>query len=172
MRKARFGGHRGRAVREGYGWCRSAARRCRTPMSSPIPSTGSIVSKICGSPWYRGRNAEHQRDLSGAFLYENEIHDLFGVVITHISIDYQGTLYRTAISTPFSVEQCQAAGAAAAEGGRHRWKRRKPPRDRPIPPSTRSKSAVDRGAALWRKKYSSLSVPSIRCCPSQFTSTW
>ena len=39
----------------------------------------------------------------GAFLYENEIHDLFGVVITRIAIDYRGTLYRTALSTPFSV---------------------------------------------------------------------
>lgn len=38
-----------------------------------------------------------------AFLYENEIHDLFGVVITHIAIDYRGTLYRTALSTPFSI---------------------------------------------------------------------
>ena len=39
-----------------------------------------------------------------AFLYENEIHDLFGVPIRHISIDYSGTLYRTTISTPFSVD--------------------------------------------------------------------
>lgn len=39
-----------------------------------------------------------------AFLYENEIHDLFGVVITNISIDYRGTLYRTAVKTPFSRE--------------------------------------------------------------------
>jgi ech hydrogenase subunit D len=39
-----------------------------------------------------------------AFLYENEIHDLFGVVIKNINIDYGGTLYRTAIKTPFSVE--------------------------------------------------------------------
>ena len=39
-----------------------------------------------------------------AFLYENEIHDLFGVVIKNINIDYRGTLYRTAIKTPFSVE--------------------------------------------------------------------
>ncbi len=41
----------------------------------------------------------------GAFLYENEIHDLFGVAITHIAVDYRGTLYRTAIEKPFSVEQ-------------------------------------------------------------------
>jgi ech hydrogenase subunit D len=39
----------------------------------------------------------------GAFLYENEIHDLFGVAITHIAVDYRGTLYRTALSAPFSV---------------------------------------------------------------------
>jgi ech hydrogenase subunit D len=39
-----------------------------------------------------------------AFLYENEIHDLFGVPITHIAIDYRGTLYRTALSTPFSID--------------------------------------------------------------------
>jgi ech hydrogenase subunit D len=39
-----------------------------------------------------------------AFLYENEIHDLFGVVIKNITIDYHGTLYRTSIKTPFSTE--------------------------------------------------------------------
>jgi len=39
----------------------------------------------------------------GAFLYENEIHDLFGVSIRNISVDYRGTLYRTAIRTPFSI---------------------------------------------------------------------
>jgi ech hydrogenase subunit D len=39
----------------------------------------------------------------GAFLYENEIHDLFGVGVSHIAVDYRGTLYRTALSTPFSI---------------------------------------------------------------------
>ena len=39
-----------------------------------------------------------------AFLYENEIHDLFGVVIKDINIDYRGTLYRTTVKVPFSVE--------------------------------------------------------------------
>ena len=38
-----------------------------------------------------------------AFLYENEIHDLFGVTVKNIAIDYHGTLYRTAIKTPFSI---------------------------------------------------------------------
>ncbi|MBE5860966.1 MAG: NADH-quinone oxidoreductase subunit C [Butyrivibrio sp.] len=36
-----------------------------------------------------------------AFLYENEMHDLFGVDIKMISLDYKGTFYRTAIETPF-----------------------------------------------------------------------
>jgi len=39
-----------------------------------------------------------------SFLYENEIHDLFGIAVTNISIDYHGTLYRTSIKTPFSVD--------------------------------------------------------------------
>ncbi len=41
---------------------------------------------------------------ANAFLYENEIHDLFGIPITNINIDYGGTLYRTTMKSPFSVE--------------------------------------------------------------------
>jgi ech hydrogenase subunit D len=41
-----------------------------------------------------------------AFLYENEIHDLFGIPIKNIAVDYHGTLYRTAITTPFSIGNC------------------------------------------------------------------
>ena len=36
-----------------------------------------------------------------AFLYENEIVDLFGVKIDLISVDYQGQLYRIEKKTPF-----------------------------------------------------------------------
>ena len=36
-----------------------------------------------------------------AFLYENEMHDLFGIDIQMISLDYKGSFYRTAIETPF-----------------------------------------------------------------------
>ena len=38
---------------------------------------------------------------SPAFLYENEIHDLYGVKIKLISLDYKGNLYRTEKKTPF-----------------------------------------------------------------------
>jgi ech hydrogenase subunit D len=40
-----------------------------------------------------------------AFLYENEIHDLFGVKVTGIAVDYQGKFYRTATPRAFNPEQ-------------------------------------------------------------------
>ncbi len=36
-----------------------------------------------------------------AFLYENEIHDLFGIQIKLMTLDYQGNLYRINQKTPF-----------------------------------------------------------------------
>lgn len=36
-----------------------------------------------------------------AFLYENEIHDLFGVPVTLLTADYKGNLYRTGQQAPF-----------------------------------------------------------------------
>ncbi|KJJ85971.1 ech hydrogenase subunit D [Candidatus Omnitrophus magneticus] len=37
-----------------------------------------------------------------AFFYENEIHDLFGINIVNISIDYKGNFYRTSVKFPFN----------------------------------------------------------------------
>jgi len=39
-----------------------------------------------------------------AFLYENEIHDLFGITIEHMTTDFHGTLYKTRIPAPFAVQ--------------------------------------------------------------------
>jgi ech hydrogenase subunit D len=39
----------------------------------------------------------------GAFVYENEIHDLYGIAIRGINIDFKGTFYKTAVKHPFSV---------------------------------------------------------------------
>jgi ech hydrogenase subunit D len=39
-----------------------------------------------------------------AFLYENEIHDLFGINVTNISIDFKGKFYRLEKEAPFSKE--------------------------------------------------------------------
>jgi ech hydrogenase subunit D len=45
-----------------------------------------------------------------AFLYENEIHDLFGIPITNMVIDYRGTLYRTRIPFPFGLPEKPVGG--------------------------------------------------------------
>lgn len=37
-----------------------------------------------------------------AFLYENEIHDLYGVKFTGMLVDFKGTFYETAVKQPFS----------------------------------------------------------------------
>jgi ech hydrogenase subunit D len=39
-----------------------------------------------------------------AFLYENEMNDLFGVKVKNISIDYKGNFYRTTVKRPFNPE--------------------------------------------------------------------
>lgn len=40
-----------------------------------------------------------------AFLYENEIHDLFGIQIDGIAVDYKGKFYRMAAKTPFGEQK-------------------------------------------------------------------
>lgn len=41
----------------------------------------------------------------GAFLYENEIKDLYGVEIQNISVDYNGKFYDVAKEHPFAPKQ-------------------------------------------------------------------
>jgi ech hydrogenase subunit D len=45
----------------------------------------------------------------GAFMYENEIHELFGIGIRGINVDFKGTLYKKKIKNPFA--------AAPVKGG-------------------------------------------------------
>lgn len=37
-----------------------------------------------------------------SFIYENEMHDLFGIPVRGMNIDFKGTLIRTAVKFPFS----------------------------------------------------------------------
>jgi ech hydrogenase subunit D len=37
-----------------------------------------------------------------AFIFENEMHDLFGIQVRGMNIDFKGTLIRTAVRFPFS----------------------------------------------------------------------
>ncbi len=43
-----------------------------------------------------------------AFLYENEIHDLFGIDVTNIALDYKGNFYRTTVTAPFATSGSEA----------------------------------------------------------------
>ncbi|MBO6147924.1 MAG: NADH-quinone oxidoreductase subunit C [Lachnospiraceae bacterium] len=37
-----------------------------------------------------------------AWLYENEIHDLFGIEVENMTLDFRGGLYRTSVKAPFA----------------------------------------------------------------------
>jgi ech hydrogenase subunit D len=37
----------------------------------------------------------------GAFVYENEMHDLFGVQVKGMNVDYHGAFIRTSVPCPF-----------------------------------------------------------------------
>jgi len=41
----------------------------------------------------------------GAFVYENEIHDLYGFRFTGMSIDFKGTFIRTSVPYPFKTKK-------------------------------------------------------------------
>jgi ech hydrogenase subunit D len=57
-----------------------------------------------------------------AFLYENELHDLFNVKVDGMAVDFHGHLYETSVKFPFGsvkapvVAPAAAAKAAAAPG--------------------------------------------------------
>lgn len=73
---------------------------CHMVVLRLVVPAGTQVPSISGIYW-------------GAFIYENEAHDFFGVEFTGINIDFKGTLLRTAKKYPFSnisfreVESCQ-----------------------------------------------------------------
>jgi ech hydrogenase subunit D len=46
-----------------------------------------------------------------AFLYENEIHDLFGISFDGLALDFKGSFYKTAKQFPFA-NACAPAPAA------------------------------------------------------------
>lgn len=51
-----------------------------------------------------------------AFLYENEIHDLFGITIENMVLDYHGTFYQLLTPAPFSLQSRQTSGDASQAG--------------------------------------------------------
>ncbi len=60
------------------------------------------------------------RSFPAAFLYENELRELFGIDVTGITVDLAGQMYRTAERVPFSPAairaRLEAAGRLDADG--------------------------------------------------------
>jgi ech hydrogenase subunit D len=46
-----------------------------------------------------------------AFLYENEIQDLFGIRISGMAVDYHGQFYKTTVKVPFGIVKKQEKSA-------------------------------------------------------------
>ncbi len=49
-----------------------------------------------------------------AFLYENELHDLFNVQVPGLAVDFHGHFYNTAVQFPFGSTKAPAAKPASA----------------------------------------------------------
>ncbi len=49
-----------------------------------------------------------------ASLYENELHDLFGLELIGLTLDFKGNFYKTAVKFPFGGMPVKAAKPAAA----------------------------------------------------------
>ena len=54
-----------------------------------VISQGEEFESITGTYW-------------PAFIYENEMHDLFGIKFNHMELDYQGNFFKVAEPTPWS----------------------------------------------------------------------
>lgn len=54
-----------------------------------VPAPGGRVPSVSSVFWC-------------AFLYENELHDLFGVEVDGMAVDFHGAFYKTAVPFPFS----------------------------------------------------------------------
>lgn len=52
-----------------------------------------------------------------AFMFENEMHDLFGIDISGITLDYRGGFYHLHIPTPMARGEVRAAKKAAKADG-------------------------------------------------------
>ena len=54
-----------------------------------VISQGEEVESITGDYW-------------PAFIYENEMHDLFGIQFNHMALDYQGNFFKVSEPTPWN----------------------------------------------------------------------
>ena len=90
--------------RDGYRLGQACATKCKdghieilysfdknhdlTSLKMIVPESLEIQS-ITGEIW-------------SAFIYENEMHDLFGITFKNLELDYQGNFFRIAETTPWN----------------------------------------------------------------------
>jgi len=55
----------------------------------------------------------------GAFAYENEIHDLFGITFDGLKLDYAGNFFKTSAKKPFATSMCVIKKAPATGDTSH-----------------------------------------------------
>ena len=72
----------------------------RTPRSS----TGCTRCG-CACPWLEPELPSISSFYWPAFLYENEMHDLFGITVKGMAVDFKGHLYTTMIPTPYVTKE-------------------------------------------------------------------
>ena len=66
-----------------------------------VPATGARLPSITSIYWC-------------AFLYENELHDLFNVQVDGMAVDFHGHLYETSVKFPFGSTKAPAVKPAPA----------------------------------------------------------
>ena len=66
-----------------------------------IPAAGARLPSISGIYWC-------------AFLYENELHDLFNVQVDGMAVDFHGHLYETTVKFPFGSTKAPVVKPAPA----------------------------------------------------------
>lgn len=54
-----------------------------------VPAEGARIPSVSSVYW-------------NAFLYENEMHDLFGIEVEGMALDYKGNFYRMKVKRPFN----------------------------------------------------------------------
>jgi ech hydrogenase subunit D len=72
-----------------------------TNLRFQVPAAGARLPSISGIYWC-------------AFLYENELHDLFNVQVDGMAVDFHGHLYETTVKFPFGSTKAPAKPAPAA----------------------------------------------------------
>ena len=76
----------------------------------------SLVNLRITLPFENPEMASVSGMFANAFLYENEIHDLFGVKFPGLSVDFKGNFYRTKMKFPFINFLKQQAEKDAVKG--------------------------------------------------------